>query len=67
MEKRWSVDCKVHDTLEGAVEGESDGAYALDELEHIPREDEERFMTPLKRGSPPANGGGTWPNRSIVR
>jgi cyclopropane fatty-acyl-phospholipid synthase-like methyltransferase len=45
MEKRWKFTCKVHDMLEGPVKGEFDGAYAMDVLEHIPREHEERFMS----------------------
>ena len=37
--------CKVHDLLTGPLKEGFDGAYALDVLEHIHREDEIRFMT----------------------
>lgn len=45
MDTRWSFDCEVHDMLEGPVAGCFDGAYALDVLEHIPPEHEQRFLT----------------------
>lgn len=45
MEKCWKFTCKVHDMLEGPVKGKFDGAYAIDVLEHIPQEHEERFIT----------------------
>ena len=45
MDPRWKIDCRVHDILEGPVEGVFDGAYALDVLEHIPQEHEERFVS----------------------
>ncbi len=45
MNERWKFDCRVHDILEGPVEGKFDGAYALDVLEHIPLENEHRFIT----------------------
>lgn len=45
MDERWKFDCRVHDILEGPVEGAFDGAYALDVLEHIPQEKEERFIS----------------------
>lgn len=44
MEECWKFDCRVHDILERPVEGRFDGAYALDVLEHIPKEHEERFV-----------------------
>lgn len=44
MNDRWKFDCKVHDMLAGPVEGEFDGAYALDVIEHIPRKDEDVFI-----------------------
>ena len=45
MDDEWEFDCRVHDILEGPVRGAFDGAYALDVLEHIPQEDEDRFLS----------------------
>jgi 2-polyprenyl-3-methyl-5-hydroxy-6-metoxy-1,4-benzoquinol methylase len=45
MDERWKFDCKVHDILEGPVDGVFDAAYALDVLEHIPQEKEDRFVS----------------------
>ena len=45
MDPRWKIDCRVHDILEAPVAGVFDGAYALDVLEHIPQEKEERFIS----------------------
>lgn len=44
MDPRWEIDVRVHDMLEGPVEGSYEGAFSLDVLEHIPREDELRFV-----------------------
>lgn len=44
MSDRWKFDCRVHDMLAGPVQGQFDGAYALDVLEHIVPENEERFL-----------------------
>ena len=44
MGDRWRFDCRVHDVLAGAVPGEFEGIYALDVLEHILPENEERFL-----------------------
>jgi 2-polyprenyl-3-methyl-5-hydroxy-6-metoxy-1,4-benzoquinol methylase len=43
--ERWPIDVKVHDMLEGPVEGTFDGMYCLDVLEHIKGADEDRFLT----------------------
>lgn len=49
---RWPIIFKMHDMLNGPVEGEYDGIYSLDVLEHIRKEDEQRFISnmiaPLK-------------------
>jgi 2-polyprenyl-3-methyl-5-hydroxy-6-metoxy-1,4-benzoquinol methylase len=47
MDPRWPFTCRVHDILESPVEGNFDGAYALDVLEHIPQEQEDRFVAHL--------------------
>lgn len=47
MDPRWPLDVRVHDILEGPVEGPFDGAYSLDVLEHIPAEKERRFVANL--------------------
>ncbi len=44
MNPRWRFECRVHDMLEGPVEGPFDGAYALDVIEHIPATAEDVFM-----------------------
>lgn len=43
--ERWPIDVKMHDMLEGSVEGTFDGMYCLDVLEHIKAADEDRFLT----------------------
>jgi SAM-dependent methyltransferase len=46
MEERWRFECRVHDILQGPVEGSVfDAAYALDVIEHIPRVSERRFLS----------------------
>lgn len=47
MDDDWRFECRLHDMLEGPVEGEFDGVYALDVLEHIPAEHERRFLDNL--------------------
>ena len=41
---RWPFECLVHDMMAGPLARGFDGAYAIDVLEHIPREQEERFV-----------------------
>lgn len=45
MSERWSFDVKVHNVLSGPAQGDFDGMYALDVLEHILPENEEAFLT----------------------
>jgi cyclopropane fatty-acyl-phospholipid synthase-like methyltransferase len=49
---RWAFDCIVHDMLSGPMEGDFDGVYALDVLEHIEPTVEHTFlanmMAPLR-------------------
>ena len=49
MDTEWSFTCRVHNILEGPVQGAFDGAYALDVLEHIPEKDEDRFVSNIVR------------------
>ena len=49
MEERWKFDCRVHDILSGPVDGPFDAAYSLDVIEHIPKADEQRFMSNIAR------------------
>ncbi len=44
MDERWSFECLQHDLLEGALPSRYDAAYALDVIEHIPKEQELRFV-----------------------
>lgn len=41
----WKVDFKVHDVLKGPLVGEFDAAYAIDVIEHISKENENRFVS----------------------
>jgi 2-polyprenyl-3-methyl-5-hydroxy-6-metoxy-1,4-benzoquinol methylase len=45
MDDRWKFKCLVHDILEAPVPGTFEAAYAVDVLEHIPREQELRFVS----------------------
>jgi 2-polyprenyl-3-methyl-5-hydroxy-6-metoxy-1,4-benzoquinol methylase len=45
MNDRWKFTCKTHDMLQGAFDGRFDGMYALDVLEHILPENEDRFLS----------------------
>ena len=46
LDKDWPFECKIHDMLEGPVEGGPfDAAYSLDVIEHIPVENEETFVS----------------------
>lgn len=46
MDPLWPMTCLTHDLLDGPVPGGPyDGAYSLDVLEHIPVENEDRFVS----------------------
>jgi SAM-dependent methyltransferase len=49
MNPHWPLDAFVHDMMAGPVAGEFDAAYALDVLEHIPAQNEERFIGNVMR------------------
>jgi len=49
MDPRWAFACRVHDLLRRPVPGAFDGAYALDVIEHIPKEHEDRFLGNMVR------------------
>jgi 2-polyprenyl-3-methyl-5-hydroxy-6-metoxy-1,4-benzoquinol methylase len=44
MDPDWPFKVLQHDMLEGPVSGPFDGAYSLDVLEHIPQDQEDRFL-----------------------
>jgi 2-polyprenyl-3-methyl-5-hydroxy-6-metoxy-1,4-benzoquinol methylase len=44
MDPHWRFDAAVHDMLAGPVPGSYDAVYALDVLEHIPRDQEHLFL-----------------------
>lgn len=44
MDPTWPMECRVHDMLTGPVSGTFDGAFAVDVLEHISAEFEDRFV-----------------------
>lgn len=45
----WKLTTLVHDILTGPVEGEFDGAFSLDVLEHIQHENEDTFVNNVCR------------------
>jgi 2-polyprenyl-3-methyl-5-hydroxy-6-metoxy-1,4-benzoquinol methylase len=45
MTPPWEYEARVHDILTGPVPGIFDAAYSLDVLEHIPENEEDRFIT----------------------
>lgn len=44
MTSRWRFECLCHDMLAAPLPQRFDGAYAIDVIEHIPVEHEERFV-----------------------
>jgi 2-polyprenyl-3-methyl-5-hydroxy-6-metoxy-1,4-benzoquinol methylase len=44
QDPKWRMNLDVHDMLSGPYPGDFDAAYSLDVLEHIPPEDETRFL-----------------------
>jgi 2-polyprenyl-3-methyl-5-hydroxy-6-metoxy-1,4-benzoquinol methylase len=53
MNSKWSFTCFTHNMLEEAVPGQYDGIYALDVLEHIHPQDEDKFLTNAVRSLAP--------------
>jgi 2-polyprenyl-3-methyl-5-hydroxy-6-metoxy-1,4-benzoquinol methylase len=53
MDERWSFECLQHDLLERALPGSYDAAYALDVIEHIPKEQELRFVENIVKSLTP--------------
>ncbi|MBP89489.1 MAG: SAM-dependent methyltransferase [Planctomycetaceae bacterium] len=45
MDSEWTFECFEHDMLDGPVSDGFDGAYSLDVIEHIPVEQETRFVS----------------------
>jgi 2-polyprenyl-3-methyl-5-hydroxy-6-metoxy-1,4-benzoquinol methylase len=45
---RWPIDFRVHDVMAAAVPGSFDGAFALDVIEHIPKQHEDRFLQNIR-------------------
>lgn len=43
-DEKWNMTCREHDMLKGPVDGDFDGAYSLDVIEHIERKDEDLFI-----------------------
>ncbi len=44
IDPAWPFECFTHDMLTGPVNGPFDGVYAVDVIEHIHAEDEDRFV-----------------------
>ena len=44
MDSTWPIDARVHDMLQGPIEELFDAAYAVDVLEHISADKEDRFL-----------------------
>lgn len=49
MDEQWPFYCREHDMLSGPIDGEFDGAYALDVLEHIETANERTFIDNMVR------------------
>jgi SAM-dependent methyltransferase len=45
MDQQWKFECKVHDILDGPLTGPFDAAYSLDVMEHIPPNQEGKFLS----------------------
>ena len=45
MDDRWRFEHRIHDILDGPIDGPFDAAYSIDVIEHITAEDEHRFMS----------------------
>ncbi len=45
MKDKWAYEAKVHNLLEGPIEGSFDAMYSLDVLEHIPQDQEDLFIS----------------------
>lgn len=43
-DEHWPLDCRVHDMCDAPLDEAFDAAYALDVIEHIPAEQEHRFV-----------------------
>ena len=52
-EPRWPIEARVIDVLDAPITGNYDAAYSLDVLEHIPAEQEDRFLKHLIAGLAP--------------
>ena len=48
MDAAWPFDAVVHDILSGPFPGGFDAAYSLDVMEHIPVEQEDRYLENIK-------------------
>jgi len=44
MSERWPIEILEHDATRAAIPGAFDAVYSLDTLEHVPAEDEDRFI-----------------------
>jgi 2-polyprenyl-3-methyl-5-hydroxy-6-metoxy-1,4-benzoquinol methylase len=53
MSDRWRFTCQVHDMLDGPLPAQFDAAYALDVLEHIRPENEDRFLQNMAKSLTP--------------
>lgn len=49
MDAAWKFECRVHDMLEGPVNGQFDAAYSLDVMEHILPVDEHKFVAHIAK------------------
>jgi 2-polyprenyl-3-methyl-5-hydroxy-6-metoxy-1,4-benzoquinol methylase len=54
MSPRWKFECLVHDMMSQPLARGFDGAYAVDVLEHIPKDQEDRFVANICASLNPA-------------
>jgi len=45
MDKKWKIDCMMHDMLSGPMKEKFNAAYSLDVIEHIPKAKEGKFVS----------------------
>lgn len=53
MDESWKFECRVHDMLQGPMNGQFDAAYSLDVMEHILPVDEDKFVTHIVKSLTP--------------
>lgn len=53
MSEKWPIEFRLHDATSGPIDGDFDGVYALDVLEHIDAREEDVFLCNMVAGLRP--------------